>query len=597
MKVAGGSTHALGLLAPALLLVAVLLALVGLTRGIDLTDESYYALHFLHWQEFNFHVTFFGAYLDGPFAWLGGSLPAMRGLGLLLVLGSGALFLLAAQRWLTASESPAPRLSALVMGAALALTHYNVLWTLRTPSYNTLALVAMLLSTAMLLEWLHSRDARRRDLLTFGTGLLVGVCLFSKATTAAAMVLLQLLLVLSQPQAWRAADLGRGLLMAVLGFGVNVMYVHLRQPDWLGALGNGLDFARTIESRDPLLALRTLYWDWSSVALPMSAILAALMLALGLAWYGQGHRRDAALVALVVLPVLVLCTLERSRVLWWPVSATAVVAVWMMAWRHGALRLASLGMLLMGLFGPMAYSIGTNISLSMHTQLMALLPLAMLWLGLQQLRRHGELGQVAFSLSSALLVLPGLAAQIWPWLEHQATYRQATAMAQANQALPHTSPLAGLRSDAQTVASLQSFVEHLQRAGFQAGEPLLDFSGANPGLVYAAGGRPLGLAWMLGAYPGSRPAAALVLERQPTAKLESAWLLSSPDAKRRIDMPDRLLAERLLRACHQRVDRFVLTLPAADRLGLPPAPVTFEIWKPRCGSVSRQVLHLRQTIG
>ena len=50
-------------LAPALLLLALLLALAGLPRGVDLTDESFYWLHYRHWQQFNFQVTFFGAYL------------------------------------------------------------------------------------------------------------------------------------------------------------------------------------------------------------------------------------------------------------------------------------------------------------------------------------------------------------------------------------------------------------------------------------------------------------------------------------------------------------------------------------------------------
>ena len=71
------------------------------------------------------------------------------------------------------------------MGAALALTHYNFFWTLRSPSYNTLVLVCMLLSSGLLLAWLRSGAGLRRDALALGYGLLIGVCLFSKATSAA----------------------------------------------------------------------------------------------------------------------------------------------------------------------------------------------------------------------------------------------------------------------------------------------------------------------------------------------------------------------------------------------------------------------------
>ena len=87
---------------------------------------------------------------------------------------------------------------------------------------------------------------------------------------------------------------------------------------------------------------------------------------------------------------------------------------------------------------------------------------------------------------------------------------------------------------------------------------------------------------MLGSYPGSREAAALLLARQAPGELRQAWLIVSPDAKRRIAEPTRLLTERLGQECHRLADRFVLDLPAADGIGLPPAPITVELWQPVC---------------
>jgi hypothetical protein len=89
-------------------------------------------------------------------------------------------------------------------------------------------------------------------------------------------------------------------------------------------------------------------------------------------------------------------------------------------------------------------------------------------------------------------------------------------------------PLSGLELESERAAFLSRFSETMEAQGFRDGTPLLDLTGAHPGLVYAVGGVPPGISWIGGGYSFSlgllRESMALMDETQH----QNVWLLFAP---------------------------------------------------------------------
>jgi len=133
--------------------------------------------------------------------------------------------------------------------------------------------------------------------------------------------------------------------------------------------------------------------------------------------------------------------------------------------------------------------------------------------------------------------------------------------------------------DATTRDRIEALALAMRAAGYRTGEPILDVTGDGPGLVYALGGRPVGVAWLIGGYAGSERVAALVLNSVPVATLQSAWILSADQNPRALQAWMPLLRERTGIASH------VLAGSVPYRAqyrwdGLPPEPLDLSLWKP-----------------
>jgi len=68
------------------------------------------------------------------------------------------------------------------------------------------------------------------------------------------------------------------------------------------------------------------------------------------------------------------------------------------------------------------------------------------------------------------------------------------------------------------------------------GDSLIDLTGATPGAALALGAHVYGAPWLLGGYKGSNDFAIFVLKKTAKKDLRSAWVLSSPDARRKLDV-------------------------------------------------------------
>jgi hypothetical protein len=64
--------------------------------------------------------------------------------------------------------------------------------------------------------------------------------------------------------------------------------------------------------------------------------------------------------------------------------------------------------------------------------------------------------------------------------------------------------------------------------GLRPGDPVLDLTGVSPGSLYVLGARPLGAAWILGGYPGSKDFLTTALRHETCSAIGAAWILTEP---------------------------------------------------------------------
>lgn len=69
---------------------------------------------------------------------------------------------------------------------------------------------------------------------------------------------------------------------------------------------------------------------------------------------------------------------------------------------------------------------------------------------------------------------------------------------------------------------LHSAKEIARQAGFTQGSPMIDLTGRSPGLIYALMADSVGLAWVIGGYPGSNQLVIDGLRQVPCGQLAAA---------------------------------------------------------------------------
>ena len=566
--------------------IALFVALSG--RGLDLTDESYYLLNYQHWQGFTAQVTFFGAYFALPFRWLGGDVAAMRVFGLLLLLASGAVF-----TWRAMVFGRDPRQAMplpwlyIAPGMTGALFYFSYLTTLRLPSYNLVVVVCALLSSALLLVLADGAGSRLRlALMAFAYGVVLGACALNKATSALALAFCHVVFLLCFA---RLNRLPEWVVLALLGIGLNLVGLQLAQPHWLDVLREGVQLTTLLDSRHTAMPFAG-HWDavlrGAVRVLPVLAVAGLLFVGVVRRW-GRSHRAVLSTgVLLLVGGLMVTIQWPGYGKWWWVLVLFGTLLLWLAErlcrdqqlprWRDVR---AGVGLSVLLFALPICGSMGTNNDLPSHTQIAAVFGVVALMLPLRRLHTLGLIHGVALSLALAMPGLPVLAAQ-WRALSDPAfTYRLRTGLLDQDAVITLGPQAQPLRLDGVTRDSMVALRRQLAEAGFRAGDPMLDATGDSPGLVYVLGGRPLGVAWLIGGYPGSERVAARVLDSVPVADLRRAWVLSG-------DAQPRAL-HGLLSALRQRTGEpgpealFSFDYEAPYRpAGAASAPPRLTLWRP-----------------
>lgn len=571
--------------------IAVLGVFFG--RGFDISDESFYLLHYRHWSEFAGSFSFFGAYLAIPYHLLGESIWAIRFFGLVMLMAGAYFFALELFKNLPVNETNENdlRVGAAAVSCAAA-TFYLVFGTLYTPGYNLLNLVLMLFSTGLLLR--ISRKVESNTAMNFLYGICMGALFFTKfpsffTTLAAHFFMLALI---RSDGRWR---LSARLLIAILaGLLVNYGYLAWQAGNILKMFSVGMENGALLLPRDVMKDTLNLFVsDIPNIVLGgMAKLLPIILPAVAIAalvlffskrikiWPGWS---SVLIVAVAFSPLGFLSSREALNNSTW----TAIVLLWAVClfcfWRNKNyspfLLIKSTLLAIIVALLPVAHSFGTGNSVQLAVGMSVVFPIAVCIGILIFLRSADHIGRWAFVICLAIISIAPLFSICKQWTQPDKTYRLKTGLNGQNADVRIGKTTVAV--EAKSAKAFEEFRTILREHGYAAGTPMLDMADS-PGLVLIANGRPLGSAWMFVGYSGSDAVATGLLEHHVKAEdIRSAWILSAPEPKAGLDWTG-IMRHILGGVPYKKVGSFCLPVAEGNKSCASDGALskTIEVWAP-----------------
>jgi hypothetical protein len=517
--------------------------------GLDFTDESYYIVSIADPFSYDETTTQFGFVYHPLYLFTNGDIPTLRQLNVLLTF---ALAWTLVNTFLSqmAALSEMRRIERFVISAAIA-TASLILFDdgITTPSYNSLALNALLISAIGLL--LAKQSATPTSVLGW---LLIGVggwlAFMAKPTTALALAFVSLSYLLA------SRKVNVRLILLSAGISALLLVVSALALDgsvilFLKRLKNGMELGYLLESRHTFGALLRLdNFHLSGYAGTAIAAIAALTVL-------SFHLAMSRNFFLKLLSSLVLASMLG-------VTVFLSAGLSLDALRLGVFQ----GMLIWGVVIA-AFGLGLTVCrTSLFGQVSAAqwalagaflaLPHALAFGTNDNYWANGSSGGLFWLIGGLIFAAPAarrqdnhvvflpiaLATQMVTAILLQSgfvmPYRQPQPLQLNDQSFAFGGGQSILVLSAGYASYLSDAVAAANKAGLDAGTPVIDMSGQSPGIVYALQSQNLGQAWMIGGYKGSLERAVESLKRVSCGQLADAWLLTEPAGKRRI--PSGLLA-------------------------------------------------------
>jgi len=100
------------------------------------------------------------------------------------------------------------------------------------------------------------------------------------------------------------------------------------------------------------------------------------------------------------------------------------------------------------------------------------------------------------------------------------------------------------------------------------------------GFVYAAGGKPVGMGWLLGGYPGSEKTFEYLIDSIDKTQLQNAWLMTSEDNPRHIKEWQTIWQRKFKKFEHTRAGSVCLHWPYQWMTSSTKECYEITIWKP-----------------
>lgn len=517
--------------------------------GIDFTDESFYLTWLANPYLYDASVSQFGFIYHPLYRLLDGDVASLRQANILITFGlascaTGAVLNSGVP---TRHLNLVPRAVVSLGLASGALALFST-W-LPTPSYNSLNLQSLLV-TATGLAWSCGDRASTR----FWGHLLVGaggwLALMAKPSTALALAVFVLLFWLTTRRLGLRSLLGSAttacLLLMVTAFwidgSIGAFTSRLTKGlEVAGQLGGGHTIANVFRLDAFKLSAQEQLLFLASATIAFACALLLGSQRSGWRLIGLGVASAMALFVVLWMSGAIEHDLKLGKfqnLLYAAVPLAALLFVLTRWLRNlsGPAPLSAKTLLLIGLpFLAYAYAFGTNgnyWSTSAFAAFFWLMP-ALLPATSPDERLDPVLSLAPFVLATqvttALVLQTGM----------ERPYRQMQPLRLNGQAVEFGQPGSTLMLSDPYADYLNTAKGMARASGLAPGTPMIDLSGQSPGILYALQAHSLGLAWMIGGYPGSARLAAFALASVPCEKLAQAWILSEPGGPR--SLPDEVL--------------------------------------------------------
>ena len=534
-------------LSSAVVSVSTLIWLLWYCRyGMDFTDEGFY----LVWISNPFiypvsHIQF-GFVYHPLYELLNGNIAALRQANILIFFGlAWVLTNTFFKTILTPHTTPTLQGwhgTVITAGfAVLVLTYLNHYFWLLTPSYNSLALQSLMIAATGLL--LVERDASRENL----TGcLLLGIggwlAFMAKPTTAIALGCCSIFYLLVVGKL-TARFLFLPMAVAAISFVGGAWLIDGSVLGFIKRVEEGIKSMWLLESRHgiaDILRYDSLSFGGNGPATLTAAVAVFLGVALLLRSRTQAFVYCGTMLSML-FPFFSLAIIfgflhvnlardlrlgERQGLLLWAIPLTATFIGLSSRKFNGAFEIsrAQWARAFIFLALPFAYSFGTN-----QDYWLKAIGAGIFWVlaGLVLVvpaMNHQRFKSMVISLALAGQMMT--VALVDYAIEHP--YRQPQPLRENDYpvALGEAgSTLIFAGSYGQYISEAMDLVE---RGSFFSETPMIDLTGASPGLLYAIGAKSIGLPAFVGGYPGKNEHATDALKRVSCEELAVAWLLTEP---------------------------------------------------------------------
>jgi hypothetical protein len=514
--------------------------------GIDLTDESFYLIWMANPFNYSVSISQFGFIYHPVYKLLDGNIAALRQVNILITFCLswmiGNIFLKTFFDNQSLKNIPRVIISGAIASTSGAFFAPSGLW-LPTPSYNSLAMQALLVASAGLL--LADSHASRRSIIGwFLIGLGGWLAFMAKPTTAVALgVCTGFYLPFAKKLNLRLLAISFTTIVGLIF--LSAFTIDGSITSFIDRLRGGVEIARTLGGGHTIA--QSLRLDDFQLGVKAKLILiVATAITFSAAYFSRAKGKVLvrcgailsiafALASLAIVLGLTHRTLDAGQfqgLLIWSVPFAAILTGLSIYHFKGLLHIsrAQWTTALTFLTLPHVYAFGTGNNywfLAANAGIFWVLAGLVLLIPIAPNPRF-----------TALLLPLGLAVQILTVaLVHsgiESPYRQP-------QPLPENDFKLEIGRPGSTLVHSKGFAQYFleatitaKQAGFKQGTPMIDLTGQSPGILYAIGANSIGQAWTGGGYPGSDTLAVMMLKKVTCQELARSWLLVERDGPRKI---------------------------------------------------------------
>lgn len=514
--------------------------------GIDFTDESFYLVWMSNPFNYGQSATQFGFIYHPLYLLLDGNIAALRQANILMTFCLAWVLVNVFFKTVFAKQS-LQNTQRLIISGAIATAGLTSLvfagsW-LPTPSYNSLALQALLVAaTGLLLADKYVSRARVIGWLLIGVG--GWLAFMAKPTTAAALGLfIGLYLLVARKLNVRLLAMALTAATVLLIF--SALIIDGSIVAFIARLKGGVEIASTLGGGHSLVQLLRLDEFQLDARAKTILIFSAATIFFN-AYLFQAKTKILAYIGFVLSMVVALATLltvfglvhqilnigQFQSLLLWVVPFAAILLGFSKYRLRGLFLIPSthwvLGFTFLVL--PYAYAFGSGVN---YWILAANAGIFWVLAGLVFLSPIAPSGKLA-----TLLLPLGLAVQLVTVALVQTgietPYRQPQPLRDNDYKLEIGKPGSTLVLSKGFGQYFAEAIDVAKQTGFKKGTPMIDLTGQSPGILYAMGASNIGQAWTIGGYPGSEALAVAALNKVTCQQLATAWLLSESEGPRKI---------------------------------------------------------------